>query len=218
EVMPVTDNRADLVRRVECTEGEVVVEQDFVARFDYGDTVPWARRVRTGADEEVLLLIGGPESVALSGPSLVAGDQCHRGEHPLRAGESQAWTLTWHPSYDAVPEPPEPDDALERTRQMWRDWSAQVTPDGPYAELVHRSLLVLRGLTHGRTGGVVAAPTTSLPESSGGVRNWDYRYCWLRDSALTLEAMLEHGLTEGAHHWRDWLLRAVAGDPTDLQR
>src|SRR5699024_10856340 len=164
-----------------------------------------------------LKAIAGPDAYILRGPLLQASDRRHKGTFDLEAGQTRSWVLTWTRSHFEDPAPLEVEEALERTRSYWKDWSDQVSVHGPWAETVRRSLLVLRALTHAETGGIVAAPTTSLPEDPGGIRNWDYRYCWLRDSALTLEALLLHHRTEAALHWRNWLLRAVAGDPEDLQ-
>ncbi|WP_431310170.1 glycoside hydrolase family 15 protein [Litorihabitans aurantiacus] len=226
EFMPVGD-RADLVRIAECIEGSVRIEHDLRLRPGYGVASPWVRRVGAAEVEgqEVeeqegdgyLLAIAGPDSYVLRGPALSPDDHRHTTEHPLATGERAVWDLAWARSYQPVPPPLDVDQALADTRSYWRGWSDQVEVSGPWAEAVRRSLLVLRALTHRDTGGIVAAPTASLPEDPGGVRNWDYRFCWLRDSALTLEALLAHGRTEVAQHWRDWLLRAVAGDPQDLQ-
>jgi GH15 family glucan-1,4-alpha-glucosidase len=130
----------------------------------------------------------------------------------MSKGEQLTWDLTWFSSWEDQPEPVEVDEALERTRRFWTQWADRIEVEGEHAPMVARSLLVLRALTNGQTGGIVAAPTTSLPEKFGGSRNWDYRYTWLRDAALTIEVMIDHGFTDGAQLWRDWLLRAVAGD------
>ena len=228
EFMPLGDGRADLVRTVECTGGEVELETELVIRYGYGTILPWVRRTTTPDGVPVLTFSAGPDAIAVSGPGLRAAPResaasthprrhSHAGRHRLRSGQTQSWVLTWYPSHHAVPPALDVAAALRSCTDHWQSWASQVHTEGPYGELVRRSLLVLRGLTHASTGGIVAAPTTSLPESFGGERNWDYRFCWLRDSALTLQAMLAHGLTEGAQHWRDWLLRAVAGDPADLQ-
>ncbi|WP_122260895.1 glycoside hydrolase family 15 protein [Ornithinimicrobium cerasi] len=220
--MPVDGSRSDLVRQVRCTSGEVEVVQDLCMRFDYGQIVPWVRRARVdrpdGSAEEVLHAIGGPASLTLHGPlpHPVTGHRRHAARHTLRAGEELTWVMTgqesWRdllPMIDVAPH-------LEETVRDWRGWAAPIEVEGPWADQVRRSLLVLRALTHRETGGIVAAATTSLPEELGGSRNWDYRFTWLRDSALTLEAMMAHGFDAGATAWRDWLLRAVAGDPEDL--
>ncbi|WP_022918008.1 glycoside hydrolase family 15 protein [Ruania albidiflava] len=216
EFMPIADDRADLVRQVRCTSGTVRIEHDLRLRPDYGDALPWVRRVHT-EHGSVLQAITGPDSYVLRGPRLQAGDKHHRGSFELSEGQSHSWVLTWVPSHAEIPEPLDITEALTRTRTYWQDWSNQISVHGRWSHAVHRSMLVLRALTHAETGGIVAAPTTSLPEDPGGVRNWDYRFCWLRDSALTLEALLLHGRTASPLHWRNWLLRAVAGDPEDLQ-
>ncbi|TGO05169.1 glycoside hydrolase family 15 protein [Serinibacter arcticus] len=216
EFMPLGGERADLVRIARCTEGEVVIENDLRLRPEYGASSPWVRRIEKDGDG-YLLAIAGPDSYVLRGPALTPDDHRHGGRVTLTAGESASWDLAWARSYQDVPAPLDIDDALETTREYWTDWTSQIEVTGPWAAAVKRSLLVLRALTNRDTGGIVAAPTASLPEDPGGERNWDYRYCWLRDSALTLEALLAHGRTEVARHWRDWLLRAVAGDPRDLQ-
>ncbi len=215
EFMPSADGRTDLVRQVRCTAGRVSVTHDLRLRPDYGATVPWIRQL-TG-DDAHLSAIAGPDRYILRGPRLEASGRSHRGIFHLAAGHSHTWTLTWVPSCDDIPDELHVAEALAATRTDWLGWSSQLTDGGRWSEAVHRSLLVLRALTNVRTGGIVAAPTMGLPEDPGGVRNWDYRYCWLRDSALTLEALLLHGRTEAALRWRDWLLRAVAGDPEDLQ-
>ncbi|UFU08024.1 glycoside hydrolase family 15 protein [Ruania halotolerans] len=232
EFMPIDGDRADIVRIARCTSGEVAIVHDLRLRPEYAASLPWVRRVPDGpeidrsaasadhADGEdggYLLAIAGPDAYVLRGPALTSAGHCHEGTFTLTAGQEEVWDLTWAPSFRQTPAPLDVAAALASTREFWRDWAARAECEGPWAEAVERSLLVLRALTHAETGGIVAAPTTSLPEDPGGVRNWDYRFCWLRDSALTLEALLAHGRTEVAHHWRDWLLRAVAGDPEDLQ-
>lgn len=220
--MPVDGGRSDLVRQVRCTEGTIEVEHDLCIRFSYGQIVPWVHRVRSrrpdGESEQVLYAVGGPAAVALHGPlpDPVEGERRHRARHTLREGEELTWVLTGQDSWRDVPHMIDVPAQLEHTLADWRDWAGPIEARGPWAERVRRSLLVLRALTHHETGGIVAAATTSLPEELGGSRNWDYRYTWLRDSALTLEAMMAHGFDAGATHWRAWLLRAVAGDPQDL--
>ena len=211
------DDHADLVRHVECDEGEVEVVQELKIRFEYGQAVPWVRRGEDEAGNRVLIAVAGGDGIALHGPALTAHGRAHRGAHRLTAGESTSWVLTWFPSWQQVPAAPEIDSALTATIADWTGWLGQVQVDGEYEAPVTRSLLVLRALTHRRTGGIIAAATTSLPEDFGGVRNWDYRFCWLRDAALSLEALLAHGHVDAAATWRDWLLRAIAGDPERLQ-
>jgi GH15 family glucan-1,4-alpha-glucosidase len=217
EVMPTGDRRADVVRRVTGLRGTVRMEQELVIRFDYGTTVPWIRRVHEADGGPGLLAVAGPDAVLLRGPLPSAADRRHRGTFEVSEGETVDLVLTWYPSHRPVPEALDVDEQIARTRDWWQDWASRCDPGPEYAAYVHRSLLVLRALTHEDTGGIVAAATTSLPEEFGGVRNWDYRYCWLRDTALTLEALIGHGYVDEARAWRNWLLRAIAGDPEDVQ-
>jgi GH15 family glucan-1,4-alpha-glucosidase len=222
EVMPTGDRRADVVRRVVGLRGTVELEQELLVRFDYGTTVPWVRRFRDADGRTALLAVAGPDAVLLRGPVPSAGgqgaaDRLHRGRFSVGAGETVDLVLTWYPSHRPVPVALDVDEQIESTRAWWQDWADRSECGDEYAAHVRRSLLVLRALTHEDTGGMVAAATTSLPEEFGGVRNWDYRYCWLRDTALTLEALMQHGYTDEAQAWRAWLLRAIAGDPEDVQ-
>ncbi|WOP19259.1 glycoside hydrolase family 15 protein [Raineyella sp. LH-20] len=207
------EDRADLIRMVEGVSGQVDLQLDLVMRFDYGSSIPWVRRV-PGPDGERLLAVSGPDALVLDGPLPRAIDRHHVGRYTVGEGERECWTLTWFPSFHPLPERLDPIAELDRTTADWQGWSRAIALEGCRPE-VRRSLLVLRALTDRETGGIAAAPTTSLPEDPGGVRNWDYRYCWLRDSALTIQAMATHG---AAHHeWRDWLLRAIAGDDRTLR-
>ncbi|WP_309082604.1 glycoside hydrolase family 15 protein [Microbacterium sp.] len=208
--------RIDLVRRVVGVQGEMTFGQRLSIRFDYSRAMPWVRQTGS-ADEPRLVAMAGPDAVAMRGAPLKAADHEHRGEVSVSAGDVRDLHLTWFPSYREVPEPLDVDDALERTRAWWQGWADRIEHDGPHRELVVRSLLILRALTNHDTGGIAAAASMSLPEDIGGERNWDYRYVWLRDAALTLEALLAHGFLGLADRWREWLLRAVAGDPADLQ-
>ena len=219
EAMPTGDRRADVIRRVRGLEGVVRMRQELVVRFGYGAVVPWVRRVQDAGGGEALLASAGPDAVLLrtSGELPVADGRRHVGELDVAAGEVVDLVLTWYPSHREPPPALDVDARLESTRTEWQAWADRRTHRGQHAEAVTRSLLVLRALTHEDTGGIVAAVTTSLPEEHGGTRNWDYRYCWLRDAALTLEALLLHGYSEEAQEWRQWLLRAVAGDPEDVQ-
>ena len=177
-----------------------------------------ATSATTGGGAQALLAVAGPDALLLRcDPLPVPVDHRHVGEFDVPAGTRHDLVLTWYPSHRPPPEPVYVTAALDRTETWWRDWAARCKHDGRYAGAVRRSLLTLRALSHEDTGGIVAAPTTSLPEELGGVRNWDYRYCWLRDAALTLEALLAHGYLESANSWRSWLLRAVAGAPEDVQ-
>ena len=209
--------RSDLVRTVTCTEGEVEVVQELVLRFEYGAAVPWVRRTEDVTGQGVLVAVAGGDGVALHGPALQARGRSHHGRHRLAAGEGADWVLTWFPSWQDVPAVPDVEAELAATCTQWSSWLGKVRVADEHAGPVARSLLVLRALTHRRSGGIIAAATTSLPEDLGGVRNWDYRFCWLRDAALSLEALLAHGHVDAAVSWREWLLRAIAGDPERLQ-
>ncbi len=211
-------NRTDIVRRVIGVLGTVEFSVDLRIRFDYARAMPWVRQ--TGTDEQPeLVAMAGPDALVVRGIRLTADDHCynHSARFHVHDGDHVNLTLTWFPSFRPVPKPLRVKKALKQTRQWWQSWSAQVEHDGAHRDLVVRSLLVLRALSNHDTGGIAAAATTSLPEDFGGVRNWDYRFVWLRDAALTLEALLAHGFIRLADDWRTWLLRAVAGDPADLQ-
>lgn len=208
--------RVDLVRRIVGISGEVAFEQSLRMRFDYSRATPWVRQTGT-ADHPELVAVAGPDAVVIRGARLEATDHVHRGTVTVAAGQTVDLTLTWFRSHLRVPDQVDVTDELERTRRWWQDWADRIEHDGSHRDEVIRSLLLLRGLTNHQTGGIAAAATTSLPENFGGQRNWDYRYVWLRDVALTLEAMIDHGFIALVGHWREWLLRAVAGDPADLQ-
>jgi GH15 family glucan-1,4-alpha-glucosidase len=213
DCMPPRQHEADLVRVVEGVRGEVRMKMELIVRFDYGSIVPWVRKI-----DGVLRLIGGPDALSLWSPVPIRGaDLTTCAEFTIREGDRVPFLLVWHRSHEAAPPPIEPLDALRETQKWWESWAARCSHGGPWHEDVVRSLITLKALTFAPTGGIVAAATTSLPEHIGGVRNWDYRYCWLRDATFTLYALLGSGYTEEAIGWRDWLLRAVAGDPADLQ-
>ncbi len=204
---------SDVVRIVEGVAGRVPMRTELVIRFDYGWIVPWVRHLR-----ECLHAVGGPDALCLTTPVDLRGEGMTTvGEFTVEEGDRIPFNLTWHPSHLAIPEPRDPQELLEETEAWWRAWSSRCAYDGPWEEAVTRSLITLKALTYEPTGGIVAAPTTSLPEHLGGVRNWDYRYCWLRDATFTLDALLLGGYRDEAVAWRDWLLRAAAGDPRDLQ-
>ncbi|WP_423184663.1 glycoside hydrolase family 15 protein [Arthrobacter sp. NyZ413] len=220
DFMPVGHTGSSVLRRVTGLEGQVGMYQELIIRLGYGTVVPWTRRIQDGTlpQRMVLLAMAGPDAVALRGPHLPeAHAHGHSGEFTVAAGEVVDFEFTWFPSHRPVPPAVDIDAALEQSIDYWSRWASHCRSDGPYGGAVKRSLLVLRALTNYETGGIVAAPTTSLPEEFGGPRNWDYRYCWLRDAALTLESMLTHGYETEALQWRNWLLRALAGDPEDLQ-
>jgi GH15 family glucan-1,4-alpha-glucosidase len=212
--MPVRTRWPDLVRLVEGVEGKVRMRMELIIRFDYGSIVPWVRKVGSDA----LLAVGGPDALELLSPVPTHGEGKHTvATFEVSAGEKVPFLLTWHPSHENPPLPSDPVHQLEQTEHHWQRWSDRCTYQGPWREAVVRSLLTLKALTYAPTGGIVAAVTTSLPESIGSVRNWDYRYCWVRDATLCLYALLQGGYQEEARAWRDWLLRSVAGNPDDLR-
>jgi GH15 family glucan-1,4-alpha-glucosidase len=214
DFMPPRGTDPDLVRIVEGLEGSVPMRMELVIRFDYGSIVPWVRRL----DGDSRIAVAGPDALCLRTPAEVRGENLTTvAELTVGAGERVPFTLTWFPSHHEPPEPIDPEQALADTCAYWGDWLSRCSYGGRYEDAVLRSLMVLKAMTYAPTGGLVAAPTTSLPEQLGGVRNWDYRYCWLRDATFALAALVENGFVEEAGAWRSWLLRAVAGDPDDLQ-
>jgi GH15 family glucan-1,4-alpha-glucosidase len=214
DFMPPRGEAPDLVRIVEGLDGTVELATELAIRFDYGGVVPWVRRL----DEKTLLAIAGPDALALRTPVPLRGEDFRtRGEFTVAQGDRVPFVLTWYPSHREPPDEVDPDKALEETHEYWDDWANRCEFEGDHHDAVHQSLLVLKALTYAPTGGIVAAPTTSLPERIGGVRNWDYRFCWLRDATLTLLALLQAGYVQEADSWRRWLLRAAAGNPGDLQ-
>lgn len=218
EFMPVSGDRTSVVRRVQGISGQLEFRQELIIRPDYGQVLPWVRRIQRSNGQEVLVAVAGPDAVELRGDMLPrATDHRHGGSFTVLAGQMFEQELLWYPSHEPSPDDLDHAESLKQCLDYWNGWAGNSNQEGSYMPYVTRSLLVLRALTHQETGGIVAAPTTSLPEDFGGARNWDYRYCWLRDAALTLEAMLTHGFSDEANKWRNWLLRAVAGDPEDLQ-
>jgi GH15 family glucan-1,4-alpha-glucosidase len=214
DFMPQRETMPDIVRIVEGVEGAVQMRTELVIRLDYGSVVPWVRRL----DARSLLAVGGPDGLLLRTPvDLQPEGMTHTATFTVRAGDRVPFTLTWFPSHDRLPNVVDPERALADTERLWRKWLSGCEYDGGHVDAVHRSLIVLKALTYAPTGGIVAAPTTSLPELIGGERNWDYRYCWLRDATFTLYALLNAGFTQEAGAWRDWLLRSVAGDPAKVQ-
>ena len=214
DFMPPRGTAPDVVRIVEGIEGEVEMRTELVIRFDYGSIVPWVRRM----DGNARVAVGGPDALCLRTPAPLRGEDLRTlGEFTVAAGDRVPFTLTWFPSHDEWPDEIDPEHALRDAEQYWGDWADRCSFEGDWHDDVHRSLLVLKALTYAPTGGIVAAPTTSLPEHLGGVRNWDYRFCWLRDATLTLLAFLHAGYVDEAREWRHWLLRAAAGSPGDLQ-
>ncbi len=221
DVMPLGDGRSDLLRRVEGLDGTVRMVHEWTVRFNYGRTRPWVMRHtedREDHTDEIITAIAGPDMLVLRGARLPHAQNGHHvDEFDVVAGQTLTFSTTWFRSHEPIPPPLRVRARIDETIALSEAYAARSHYEGPYAEAVTRSLLVLRGLTHQATGGIVAAATTSLPEDVGGERNWDYRFCWLRDAALTLEALLGCGYVEETALWRDWLLRAVAGDPEDMQ-
>jgi GH15 family glucan-1,4-alpha-glucosidase len=213
DFMPVGGKRCDLIRIIEGAEGEVPLEMLLDVKFGYGAEVPLIQM-----QEDQALFTAGPNSVALhAGLSLVNNGR-HVGAYlTVKKGQRVPLTLRWYPSHATAPAALDAEAELARTQDYWQEWSSRCAYQGRYREAVMRSLITLKALTYEPTGGIVAAPTTSLPEEIGGVRNWDYRFCWLRDASLTLDALMIGGYTEEASAFRDWLLRATAGDPANLQ-
>jgi GH15 family glucan-1,4-alpha-glucosidase len=202
-----------MVRIVEGVEGAVEMECVFRVRFGYGRVMPWVRRI-----DHAVVAVAGPDSMWLRTPVKLTGhDMAHEASFTVRAGERVPFVLSWMPSHLGAPTEVNADESLTETSRFWTAWAAKCTYHGEYREAVVRSLITLKALTYAPTGGIVAAPTSSLPEDIGGVRNWDYRYCWLRDATITLEALLRTGYTGEASDWREWLGRAIAGDPSDVQ-
>jgi GH15 family glucan-1,4-alpha-glucosidase len=203
----------DLVRLVEGRAGEVAMTTELVFRFDYGATVPWVQRAEGG-----LTAIAGPTALRLRTPVELAGKDFRTvGRFTARAGETVPFRLCCFQSYGREPEPREPERLRSETETFWKDWIGHCQVDGPWRGAVLRSLITLKALTYAPAGGIAAAGTTSLPEQIGGSRNWDYRYCWIRDATFTLYAFLLSGLKDEARAWREWLLRAAAGKPSQLQ-
>jgi len=214
DFMPPRDGKPPVVVRiVEGVHGHVDMECTVRLRLGYGAIVPWVRR-RDGR----ICAIAGPDSLWLDTPATLTGrNMAHHASFRVAAGGHVPFVLTWGPSHEGEPERADPAGELGLTTRFWRDWALRCTYEGPHREAVMRSLITLKALTYAPTGGIVAAATTSLPEDVGGVRNWDYRYCWLRDATITLEALLRTGYTDEAAAWRAWLERAIAGDPKDVQ-
>ena len=216
ELMPHGDRRADIIRRVRGVSGTVQMHVDLRVRFGYSDALPWIRQTPEEGDH-ALVAIAGPDAIVVRGPELTAQNHSHQADFSVAEGETVDLTLTWYPSHRQPPPRIEVARRIRETTKWWRDWASSADRAPEYPDAVRRSLLVLRALTHEDTGGIVAAATTSLPEQFGGQRNWDYRYVWLRDASLTLEVLLDHGFLAEADAWRSWLLRSIAGDPSDVQ-
>ena len=214
DFMPPRGHAPDMVRIIEGVHGSVVMRSELRLRFDYGLVVPWVRH-----HDDMVEAIAGPDRVRLRTPAPTRGKEMSTvSDFTVRAGDRVPFVLTWNPSHESPPKPVDAEHALRDTLRFWTDWAQRGNPvHGPYRDAIKRSLLTLKALTYHPTGGIVAAATTSLPELIGGTRNWDYRYCWLRDSTYTLQALISAGYLAEAKAWREWLLRAVAGDPAELQ-
>jgi GH15 family glucan-1,4-alpha-glucosidase len=213
DCMPPQGSCPDVLRIVEGIRGEVRMEMKLVVRFDYGITVPWVQ-TKGGLST----MIAGPDALILRSNVKTRGHGLSTvAEFTIAAGERKFFALSWYPSHEKPPEPIDPEEALSETKAYWTDWVSHCTYKGEWRDLIVRSLITLKALTYAPTGGIVAAPTTSLPEELGGVRNWDYRFCWLRDATFTLYSLMQSGFTEEASAWIEWLLRAIAGDPGQLQ-
>ena len=214
DFMPLRGRHCHIVRMVRGERGEVEMCADLVLRFGYGAIVPWVVRL----DETTLRAIAGPDMVVLRTPVRLRGHELTTvGEFTVKEGQTIPFVLSYAHSHSPPPPHLHPGKALAATENFWTDWVARGRYQGPYSEIVTRSLITLKALTYHRTGGIVAAPTTSLPEWIGGERNWDYRCCWLRDATLTLLALIDAGYIEEAQAWRDWLVRALAGAPAQMQ-
>lgn len=214
DFMPPRGKASDIVRLVRGVSGSVKLRMELVIRFGFGVSIPWVRRSEDGS----LLAIAGQDMTVLHTPAQTHGEDLTTvAKFEVKAGETVPFVLSYGPSHLAPPEPIDPEIALQETERFWKDWCSRSTHDGAYRDLVMRSLITLKALTFAPTGGIVAAPTTSLPEKLGGMRNWDYRFCWLRDATFTLLALMNSGYTEEASAWHNWLLRAAAGSPLNMQ-
>jgi GH15 family glucan-1,4-alpha-glucosidase len=213
DFMPPRDEAPDVVRIVRGISGSVAMRSELRLRFDYGHLIPWVRRTNGQIDA-----VAGPDAVSLRSDVHQYGkDFATYADFEVGPGDEAWFVLTWHASHHPPPQPVDALASLEPTETLWTDWIARRVDPGEASEEVTRSLLTLKALTFSPSGGIVAAPTTSLPERFGGERNWDYRYCWLRDATMTLAALIRSGYTDEATAWRNWLLRAIAGSPKDIQ-
>lgn len=214
DFMPPRGKASDIVRLVRGESGTVKMRMELVIRFGFGIDIPWVRR----CEDRSLLAVAGQDMTVLRTPVETRGEDLTTvSEFEVNAGETVPFVLTYGPSHLDPPEPIDPEIALQETEIFWKEWCSHCTRDGEYHDLIQRSLITLKALTFGPTGGIVAAPTTSLPEKLGGARNWDYRFCWLRDATFTLLALMNSGYTEEASAWHNWLLRAAAGSPSSMQ-
>jgi GH15 family glucan-1,4-alpha-glucosidase len=214
DCMPLEHKHSSVVRIVEGVRERIPMHMELMIRFDYGSVVPWVRRQGEGG----FTALAGPDALVFhSDAPFYSKDFRTIAEFTVSPGERVAFKITYFPSHQSVPSTPGPEQAVEATERQWRKWCGRCQYDGQWREAVMRSLITLKALTYAPTGGIVAAPTTSLPEQPGGVRNWDYRYCWLRDATFTVYALLTAGYEDEARAWREWLLRAAAGRPEDLK-
>lgn len=213
DFMPPRTAGPDLVRVIRGRRGEVAMRMELLIRFDYGSIVPWVQKVERG-----IRATAGPDTVQCRSDVEMRGEGLSTvASFTVSEGQAVCFTLTWSQTHDFAPEERNWQESLDQTEAWWNEWAGRCTYEGEWSEPVMRSLLTLKALTYAPTGGIVAAPTTSLPESLGGVRNWDYRYCWVRDATFTLYALIGGGYREEAQAWREWLVRAVAGTPSELQ-
>ncbi|MET4604975.1 GH15 family glucan-1,4-alpha-glucosidase [Bradyrhizobium sp. JR4.1] len=213
DFMPPRGKASDIVRLVRGVSGTVKIRMELVIRFGFGVDIPWVRRI-----DHSLLAVAGQDMTVLRTPAKTRGEDLTTvSDFEVKAGETVPFVLTYGPSHLEPPAPIDPELALQETEKFWQDWCSHCNRDGDYRDLIVRSLITLKALTFGPTGGIVAAPTTSLPEKLGGARNWDYRFCWLRDATFTLLALMNSGYTEEASAWHNWLLRAAAGSPSNMQ-
>jgi GH15 family glucan-1,4-alpha-glucosidase len=212
DCMILRDGMPELVRVVEGIRGQIRMSMELVIRFDYGSVVPWVLRTENG-----ISAIAGPDMIRFRSDAPLQGENMKtKSEFTVAEGQKVSFDLTWYPSHQQEPPAVDIETAMQATEKWWLEWSERCTYQGPWRDAVLRSLITLKGLTFFPTGGIVASPTTSLPELIGGVRNWDYRFCWVRDATLTLQSLLCAGYLEEARDWREWLLRAVAGSPSEL--
>ncbi|MGH8945012.1 MAG: glycoside hydrolase family 15 protein, partial [Acidimicrobiia bacterium] len=213
DFMPLRERVPEIVRIVEGVRGRVPMEMEYTPRFDYGRSTPWITPMRAG-----WCAVAGPDALLLETPIEAQVESgVIKGSFTMAESERVPFVLTWYPSHEEPPETVDAEAALAETTGWWKAWAGQSNYGGKWRDAVSRSEITLKALTYAPTGGVLAAPTTSLPEKLGGVRNWDYRYCWLRDATFTLLALMSGGYMEEASAWRDWLLRAVGGEPDELQ-
>ncbi|MGY3512468.1 glycoside hydrolase family 15 protein [Bradyrhizobium lupini] len=213
DFMPPRGKASDIVRLVRGVSGTVKMRMELVIRFGFGVDIPWVRRI-----DHSLLAVAGQDMTVLRTPAKTRGEDLTTvSDFEVKAGETAPFVLTYGPSHLEPPAPIDPEVALKETEKFWQDWCSHCNRDGDYRDLIVRSLITLKALTFAPTGGIVAAPTTSLPEKLGGARNWDYRFCWLRDATFTLLALMNSGYTEEASAWHNWLLRAAAGSPANMQ-